>query len=409
MFAWQARALFPGLFLFPAAIACYAPIVARKPKVHVEEIHPPPLPPVDAPVPLSKIYGQSHATGLIEQAIRTGRLHHCWIFHGPRGVGKFRAALAFAAMVMDPTCGPTLTGDFGPDPESQVQRLLRAGVHPDLHVVYKELAKYDDDKKVRDKKLLVIPKEVIQKKVILPATLAPSLTNEAAVSKVFIVDEAELLEGPSQNALLKTLEEPPSRTVIILICDNLHVLLPTIRSRAQQVAFSPLSESAMNLWLRDLEDPPNADEAAWLLDFSAGSPGSFVAARKAGVFGWWQTLEPQLEELRLGKYPVDVGTSMGGFADTYASNWVKEFPHLSKEAANRQGADWVIQLVGYWLRGVLRDRTRSRADLTPVLMATEAIRTAEAASAANTNVGFVMEQMGAQIAAAFAGEGAYVA
>jgi hypothetical protein len=341
--------------------------------------------------------------------MRAGRIHHCWIFHGPRGVGKFRAALSFASMVLDPTCGPTLTGGFEPDPESQVQQLLRTGSHPDLHVVHKELAKYHEEKSVRDKKLLVIPKEVITKYVVTPATMASSLVNDAPVSKVFIVDEAELLDIAPQNALLKTLEEPPARTLIILITDNLHVLLPTIRSRAQQVAFTPLGESAMKQWIKALNDPPPADETAWLLQFCAGSPGTFVSARASGVFALWQALQAQLDEMRLGRFPIDVGAALGGFAETYASNWVKEFPHLSKEAANRQGADWVFRLLGFWLRGELRTRVASNADAAPVMAAVEAIRVAESASEANTSIGFVMEQLASQIVAAFADESHYVA
>jgi DNA polymerase-3 subunit delta' len=383
--------------------------VAKKPRIQVEEFPAPPLARIDAPVPFSGIVGQDRALSVLEHAMRAGRIHHCWIFHGPRGVGKFRAALSFASMVLDPTCGPTLTGGFEPDPESQVQQLLRTGSHPDLHVVHKELAKYHEEKSVRDKKLLVIPKEVITKYVVTPATMASSLVNDAPVSKVFIVDEAELLDIAPQNALLKTLEEPPARTLIILITDNLHVLLPTIRSRAQQVAFTPLGESAMKQWIKALNDPPPADETAWLLQFCAGSPGTFVSARASGVFALWQALQAQLDEMRLGRFPIDVGAALGGFAETYASNWVKEFPHLSKEAANRQGADWVFRLLGFWLRGELRTRVASNADAAPVMAAVEAIRVAESASEANTSIGFVMEQLASQIVAAFADESHYVA
>jgi DNA polymerase-3 subunit delta' len=371
-------------------------------------------PPSDAPAPppppcrFGDVIGQRAAMKILEDACRAGKLHHCWIFHGPYGVGKFRAALAFAAVVLDPTSESGLMGEFAPDADSQVQKLLKAGVHPDLHVVTKELALFNDEKSVRESKLLAIPKQVIEDHVIEPAKLSATLKHTSLASKVFIIDEAELLNLNSQNALLKTLEEPPESTIIILVTSNESALLPTIRSRGQRVFFQPLAERDMHAWLKTISDPPEGEESGWLMSFAAGSPGAFRAARDARLFEWWGTLGPVLAKLRAGSYTPEAGAMMADFADTYAEAWVKNHDNASKQLANQYGADWIFKILTYWLGAELRRSTSSK-DPASVLHAIEAVHRAERLMGSNVGVGVVMEEMVSSIAAGFAGERQFIA
>jgi DNA polymerase-3 subunit delta' len=154
-------------------------------------------------------------------------------------VGKFTTALAFAAVILDPSSQPDLSGVIEPDPESASQQLLAAGTHPDLHIITKELAVVSRVDSVRDSKQRNIAKAVLEEFLLEPAARTGSM-NGALASKVFIVDEAELIDGVGQNSLLKTLEEPAPGSVIILVTANEERLLPTIRSRCQRVGFAPL-------------------------------------------------------------------------------------------------------------------------------------------------------------------------
>src|SRR5690606_31622066 len=114
------------------------------------------------------------------------------------------------------------------------------------------LAAYSEHDATRRAKQRNIPLAVLQEYLIEPAQLAGSGRSGAIASKVFVVDEAELMRSGSnegQNAILKTLEEPPAGTIIILITSREEALLPTIRSRCQRVRFDSLSDADMQAWL----------------------------------------------------------------------------------------------------------------------------------------------------------------
>lgn len=367
----------------------------------------PELPPVPRPVPLASILGQDRALAALDAALRTGRLHHAWIFHGPPGVGKFTTALAFAAVLLDPTTAAGLSGAVEPDPESQVQRLLAAGTHPDLHIITKELSLFSADPDVRKSKQITIPKDVIDTHLLQPAALAPTLRHARPprASKVFIIDEAELLDrspgnAPTQNAILKTLEEPPPGTVIILVTSSEDRLLPTIRSRCQRVGFGPLEPEVMKRWLAKRGPELEPRERDWLIGFSDGSPGVLLAAIEGGFYGWAQELEPMLASTQRGAYEPDLGPAMARLADDWAKAWVEAHELASKESANRAGARWMFRLLSARLRPGLR-----HAETAPLhAEALELVRRAERLLDSSVQLGFVMESLSVELSGLFAGQ-----
>lgn len=215
------------------------------------------------PPRLREILGQDRAIGTLESAVASGRVHHAWIFSGPKGVGKHTAAWAFAAALLDPGTrveGERLieAGDDGEGEPTEARRLLDRGAHPDLHLVRKELARYSEDSGVRKRVLSNIPKAVIDEFLLQPMSRAATRRDGGLVSKVFIIDEAELLDrsirnAPTQASLLKTLEEPPTGSVIILVTSNEGRLIPTIRSRCQRVSFGLLDDAAMQRWIEQTD------------------------------------------------------------------------------------------------------------------------------------------------------------
>ncbi|MFG0314284.1 MAG: hypothetical protein ACF8LL_08875, partial [Phycisphaerales bacterium] len=94
-------------------------------------------------VDFDDVVGHDRAIEILQGAIAADRIHHAWVFQGPQGVGKFTLAAAFAAMILDPTASPNMAGVIEADPGSETRRLIKAGTHPDLHVVTKELARLD--------------------------------------------------------------------------------------------------------------------------------------------------------------------------------------------------------------------------------------------------------------------------
>jgi DNA polymerase-3 subunit delta' len=154
---------------------------------------------------------QDEAKALLRAALAEGPAH-AYLFHGPRGVGKRRAALVFAG---------ELLGD--------AQRVARRA-HPDLYVLEPLGGQIRIDP-IRDlrRDLHMRPFE--------------------AARRVYIVFGAELMNEDAADALLKDLEEPPDYAVVVLIADDLGPLSPTIRSRCQHVSFRRLSQRAVKAYL----------------------------------------------------------------------------------------------------------------------------------------------------------------
>lgn len=374
-------------------------LTARAPRE--QEVAVPPLPPVQAPLSLSQVLGQEKPAALLRDAVASGRVHHAWIFQGPQGVGKFTLALAFASLILDETTGVGLTGELAPDPDSRVQQLLRSGTHPDLAVIKKELAAYHPDAEVRKKKQTSISIDVLRHFMLEPGALTPSASGKSLAGRVFIIDEAEYLSGgkeASQNAILKFLEEPPQRTVMILVCNAPELLLPTIRSRCQRVTCASLGPAAMNAWVKQamkdgrLNVEPSQQQ--WLLDFAAGSPGAIMRCVDTGIYAWWQRIEPMLKLVVAGKHSVDLGPAMAELTEQWAKAWVESHDNASKEAANRAGAEWMLRVLAWFWTKRLRE-TGDQASRERVLRSLDAIRDCEREVDSNVSQQFAFDKLAA--------------
>jgi hypothetical protein len=247
--------------------------------------------------------------------------------------------------------------------------------------------------------------------LIVPATKAPNVQNSAKISKVFIVDEAELLDisltkAHSQNALLKTLEEPDGKTVIILVTSNPDRLLPTIRSRSQQVRFGRLDATTMKQWVGKQDMSAwgiDREELAWLIDHAEGSPGEMLAAREMGLYAWYQALSPMLRESARGKYSMGFGATFKKLIAEYAEGVVKDDASESKVVANREAASGVFRILSRFYRDQLRSSLPRSVDSSFHDMscrAIDAIRQAERLVDAQVNLEFIGEWLSGELVAA---------
>lgn len=365
---------------------------------------------------LEQVFGQTGAKRLLQAAMASGRVHHAWIFHGPAGVGKRTAAVAFAAALLDPTLSTTLSGELAPEEGSQTQQLVRSGSHPDLHVINKELAAISRDDKARDGKQITLAKVVIEEFVIEPAARSRVLSGKpGSAGKVFIIDDADAMTVQTQNLLLKTLEEPPEGTVIILVSSAEDRLLPTIRSRCQRVAFVPLEDADMTRWLARRGDgtgsgglgavPPETRQ--WVLRFSCGSPGVAEAALENDLMAWEAAIGPKLDQVLGGRFVPSLGGEMAKMIDDRAAAVVKQNPDASKDAANKLWGRRMLAFVAEALRSRLRAMTAGRAKdeletdigVARVLSAIEAVQAAEGHLATNVNLALLLENLVAQMSA----------
>jgi DNA polymerase III subunit delta' len=163
----------------------------------------------------AEIRGQDEAVTLLRRGLTTGRVAHAYAFVGLPGSGRKLTALAFAKALVAPGGGAAA---------ARVDR----GVHPDVRL-------FQPTPPERNPKgPLFVRIESIRALERL-ASLRPA----EAAWKVFIVDEAERMTVATPQAFLKTLEEPPAQTVIILILSQLGLLPPTVLSRCQIVRFGP--------------------------------------------------------------------------------------------------------------------------------------------------------------------------
>jgi DNA polymerase-3 subunit delta' len=309
----------------------------------------------------ARLLGQPGAARAFTAALERDRLHHAWILHGPMGTGKMLAARIFAGLVLDPAANLAQRKAFQAPVGTEESRLLDAGTHPDFTVIRKELSRHSANRELRERKQLNIPLDLLRE-TLLGGTDGEGRHHDSAAfrtavrghGKVFVIDEAELLEAEAQNALLKTLEEPPPRTYLMLLTTRLDRLLPTIRSRCQQVAFGPLDAASMKTWLDAGGLSATGAEREWLLRFAEGSPGAAVSAQQRGLHAWWSDFQKGFQHMDQGKLPGDLAERMHERANELAESIVKENEYASKEAANRLGLSMLARLCGLHLRERLR-------------------------------------------------------
>ena len=226
---------------------------------------------------MTAIYGHTAAQQALRDAMCGNRLHHAWIFSGPVGVGKRTTANELARVLLDPEARAKDIGLPTSVQLSEAGTLLASGNHPDLYMLRKEDAAHSNNRALRERKQLNIPLDLLRERIIGGRT-GDGKIHEAVVyrtatrgnGKVFIVDEAELLDRTAQNILLKTLEEPPAGTFIILVTSRPEILISTIRSRCQHVQFGTLDEEAMRFWLSGKNLTLDDGVIQWLLNWSEG-------------------------------------------------------------------------------------------------------------------------------------------
>jgi DNA polymerase-3 subunit delta' len=215
------------------------------------------------------ILGQDRAVAAFRSAMDSGSLHHAWLLAGSRGVGKGSFARAAACRVIAQAGGPPvdLPGLATPADHPMV-RLIAAGSHPDFRLIKREPHETGPRKGELRRGIVIDQVRKLQELF----AVAPSLGDW----RVAIIDCMDELEPQAAQALLKTLEEPPAKSLFLLVSHSPGRLLPTIRSRCRRLDFASLDAAAMNAILGAQRPTLSAAERAGLIPLAGGSAGRAI-------------------------------------------------------------------------------------------------------------------------------------
>jgi DNA polymerase-3 subunit delta' len=232
------------------------------------------IPGVAEPSENSRLVGHEDEARLLAGAYRAGRLHHAILLAGPLGIGKATLAFRLARhLLKHPRASEAPETLEDADPASSLFRQVASGAHPSiLHLT----RPFDDKRKVF--RTVVTVEEIRRVNRFL------SMTAHDGGYRIVIVDSADDMNASAANALLKSLEEPPARTIFLLISHSPGRLLPTIRSRCQAMRLKPLDAQSLRAVLQTLETDLPSDPAA-LEALAARAEGSARTAILLTQFG----------------------------------------------------------------------------------------------------------------------------
>ena len=321
------------------------------------------------------ILDQSEPIGQILTAYKHDRLPHGLIFAGPVGVGKAATAKALAKLFL---C------DEGND--AFAMGLIDAGTHPDYHVITKELVRLTS----KTSKATTLSIDVVRDHLVAPA-MKKTVTGKG---KVFIVEEADLMQSAAQNSILKTLEEPAGRALIVLLTPKPDDLLPTIRSRAQVFRFGQLADKTIftQLKLRG-HDPKLSETATRLAD---GSLGTAIQWINDGVIEQAHDLQSHLDGLLMGRPTADLADWLKAASDAYAAKQIEKDELTSKDNATRAGIGTYLRLSARHFRAALR-LTSDEDQLERLCQAIDHVNRCELYLEGNVNIQLALQQLNAAL------------
>jgi DNA polymerase-3 subunit delta' len=275
------------------------------------------------------LVGHEPQREMLRHAIAKGRLAHTFLFVGPAGIGKRRFALAVAQSLLCERHNDTDLDACGQCPGC---KQVAVGSHPDLFRVG-----LPEGKRELPIELFVGDDEHRGKEGLCHDL---SLRPMAGRRKIAIIDDADCFNAASANCLLKTLEEPPPMSLVILIGTTADAQLPTIRSRCQVLQFAPLATAqVIEVLLREgfVDDRSQAAAVAPLCDGSV----------QTGM----ELLDPEIRSLREAVYSTLAAEGRARFGQ--ASQIVEQVEAGSDTASQRRAAAWVTRFAIEFYRETL--------------------------------------------------------
>jgi DNA polymerase III delta' subunit len=307
---------------------------------------------------LQQIFCQDKAISALQRAFGAGKMAHAYIFAGPDGVGRAATAKAWGKMLL---CQKrvekkTPEGVFFDSCGTCPSCLLFDGDgHPDFVSIYKELRPFTRKGKEKKGFPVDLPIDVVREFLIEKIANRPQMGEFA----VYVVHEAEKLNDSGQNALLKTLEEPPGFCVVILLCSKTEWLLPTIYSRCQTIRFGPIDREHILAVLKRQGVAESA--AAYWAGFCEGSLGQALmwATLDCGDKGGKSVYDIKKELIeKLGHFQladtIELAEWLGQSAKQISAALGKVSVEVSTTDLNRRGQKLMIQMILWAVSDAMR-------------------------------------------------------
>lgn len=284
--------------------------------------------------------GQDRAVSRFREALDSGALHHAWLLAGPRGIGKASFARLAATRLLANAAGPPVNLNALETPgDHPVSHYIAAGSHPDFRWVEREI----------NEKTGVLRRNISVDQV---RGLGAFFANTTSLSpwRAVVIDSVDDLERESANALLKMLEEPPGKTLFLLVAHNPGRLLPTIRSRCRRLDFQTLDDDVMaSVLRRELPQASDADvlRLIAIADGSVGRAIGFAGLDLAPLEAAALAILREGDPTNARRSKLSSGLTGKAGADRYAA-FLQLVPRLiAREARGLHGAHQIRALDAY--------------------------------------------------------------
>ncbi len=259
----------------------------------------------------SEIIGHKNVISFLEKSVKNGQVSHAYLFYGPKRLGKGTIAEKFAEMLV----GQPVAG------------------HPDVYFIRREK---DEKEEKMMSEISIAQMRELERKL--------SLSSFLNSYKIAIIEEAETMSIEAANSLLKTLEEPTPKTLIILLSSSLSALPATIVSRCQTLKFLPVSEKEIYQYLvgrgAGRDEAQNFSKASW------GKPGAAI--------NFWETRN-ESDSSAMASYLEDVKGIIDLMKDDTLAGKMKIFEkYFNKEKAPEDLTNSLNRILSLWI-SVLRD------------------------------------------------------
>ncbi len=308
---------------------------------------------------LLDIHGHDQVLLQLQRQVRNDRVPHGLIFHGPQGIGKKSLARMWAKSLLcenpiEKPWQPQLNQTTGETlPESIIDscgqchqcQMFESASHPDLHMVDKSLIQYASQG--RERQMISLPIDVIREFVIQPAGSKPTHGR----ARIFIIDGAHEMRFEAQNAFLKTLEEPPEKTFIILVTPQLDRLLTTVLSRCQKFRFNGLDKAF--ILEKMSQSGVDTNQQNYWADFCQGQLGWGLSLIQLDLYETKCNILSQLVDLR-AESVLDFAKWLVDQAKDFGKNYVDQKLGASASSANRQGMSLFLAIMAHGLNQALR-------------------------------------------------------
>ena len=247
----------------------------------------------------SYLIGHDEALNMFLNAYKSNNMHNSWLISGAEGIGKATFAYKIARFLLSAQSQNEASINVAEN--SQAFRLVASNSHHDLKIIERDFIKTDKDKVIKaikegdaldEDELKNLRKSAVIK-VDEIRTVNEFLSKKSFDGnwRVVIIDCADELNVNAANALLKVLEEPPARSILLLISHNPNKLLPTIKSRCAKINLNPLTEDMVASLLRRYCSDLSEAEVKELAKISSGSIGKAMKYAKNNGLELYHNLE----------------------------------------------------------------------------------------------------------------------